>query len=354
MFPYERMLLSSITDSLALTDQEYRYLLTRCGPLSDSTKQSLEINEEDHGKAILVFTVVTVIFLPLSFVTSYLGMNTTDIRDMGSSSRLFWAIAVPLTAFTMGSVMYIGYNGDELRDAATGIYRQLTGKEDRRIGGARGISVAQRKQMRKSAATDSGSALDFGSLADEAEFANPRPEDHYRLGYHRAAAGYATQPARQLFGTRDPPALRWEPYASAAPVSALPQPGAGLRTQNLRRGDTTEDEWYLGGPVAAPPERYMAATQGYTSEADRMYGRAQTYTEPVDLEILPVPASFERRTSRRYDGMAYPSQRTARVPGQHDTVPSGYEWTKQGHRHHQSTRHRRRRSRVQDDGGYVK
>src|SRR5690242_16586760 len=101
MFPYERMLLSSITDSLALTDQEYRYLLTRCGPLSDSTKQSLEINEEDHGKAILVFTVVTVIFLPLSFVTSYLGMNTTDIRDMGSSSRLFWAIAVPLTALTM-------------------------------------------------------------------------------------------------------------------------------------------------------------------------------------------------------------------------------------------------------------
>ncbi|KAF2633060.1 hypothetical protein BU25DRAFT_323702, partial [Macroventuria anomochaeta] len=177
MFPYERMLLESCQDSLKMTDQEYRYLLARCGPLSDSTKQSLEINEEDHGKAILVFTVVTIIFLPLSFVTSFLGMNTTDIRDMGSSSTLFWAIAIPLTAVTMGSVLYIGYNGDDLRDTFGSLYRTMTGKQDRSIG-ARGISVAQRKLARTSA-TDSNSILDFSSLADEAEFANPRPDGYY-------------------------------------------------------------------------------------------------------------------------------------------------------------------------------
>ncbi|KAG9197511.1 hypothetical protein G6514_001505 [Epicoccum nigrum] len=148
MFPYERLLLQSCQDFLGMTAQEYRYLLARCGPLSDSTKQSLEITEEDHGKAIMVFTIVTVIFLPLSFVTSFLGMNTTDIRDMGSSSSLFWSIAIPLTAITMASVLYIGYNGDDLRDFFDMLYRTATGKQSRSAG-ARGISVAQRTLARK-------------------------------------------------------------------------------------------------------------------------------------------------------------------------------------------------------------
>lgn len=75
LFPYERVLLNSCLDNLALTREEYEDQIRRCGPLSNSTKQSAEITEEDHGKAILVFTIVTVIFLPLSFVTSFLGMN---------------------------------------------------------------------------------------------------------------------------------------------------------------------------------------------------------------------------------------------------------------------------------------
>ncbi|KAJ4372588.1 hypothetical protein N0V86_007950 [Didymella sp. IMI 355093] len=223
MYPYERMLLESCRDSLKMTDQEYRYLLARCGPLSDSTKQSLEINEEDHGKAIMVFTIVTVIFLPLSFVTSFLGMNTTDIRDMGSSSSLFWAIAIPLTAMTMGSVLYLGYNGDDLRDAFSSAYRTVTGRQDRNVS-ARGISVAQRKLARKSVA-GSNSTLDFSSLADEAEFANPRPEGHHsawRSGYHF--------PRQQH--TLEVPTMHWQPYANTAdPV--IPDPRTGLRPEPL-------------------------------------------------------------------------------------------------------------------------
>lgn len=74
MFSYEQILLQSCLDDLQLVSEDYADLIRRCGPLSNRTKQSLEINEEDHGKAIMVFTVVTVIFLPLSFATSYLGM----------------------------------------------------------------------------------------------------------------------------------------------------------------------------------------------------------------------------------------------------------------------------------------
>ncbi|KAI0424223.1 hypothetical protein F5Y09DRAFT_324992 [Xylaria sp. FL1042] len=42
------------------------------------------------NKAILLFTGITVVFLPLSFVTSYLGMNLSDIRETNINQVWFW------------------------------------------------------------------------------------------------------------------------------------------------------------------------------------------------------------------------------------------------------------------------
>lgn len=67
--------------------------------------------EEDRGKAIFVFTLVTVIFLPLSFVTSFMGMNTVDIRDMDNSQAVFWAIALPAICTVIGVVVLIAQKG---------------------------------------------------------------------------------------------------------------------------------------------------------------------------------------------------------------------------------------------------
>jgi Mg2+ and Co2+ transporter CorA len=61
--------------------------------LVNRTIQLVNIRLEDHGKAILVFTIVTIVFLPLSFVSSYLGMNTADIRNMDRSQGIFWIVA---------------------------------------------------------------------------------------------------------------------------------------------------------------------------------------------------------------------------------------------------------------------
>jgi hypothetical protein len=122
----------------------------------------------------MVFTIVTVIFLPLSFVTSYFGMNTADIRDMDSRQPLFWAVAIPLTVVTVGSCLLIGYNGDNLRDAVSSLFRSVTGKQDRGTS-ARGISFAQRKNVQKLQSISDTTS----SLADEAEFASPRPEYEY-------------------------------------------------------------------------------------------------------------------------------------------------------------------------------
>lgn len=343
MFPHERMLLESCQDSLKITDQEYRYLLARCGPLSDSTKQSLEINEEDHGKAIMVFTIVTVIFLPLSFVTSFLGMNTTDIRDMGSSSTLFWSIAIPLTTVTMGSVLYIGYNGDSLRDAVSSMYRKMTGKQDRNIG-ARGISVAQRRLTRKSA-TGSNSTLDFSSLADEAEFANPRPDNCYNTTWR----GGPHYPRRQM--TLEAPAMHWEPYTTAInPV--IPEPRIGLRTEPLKYNDyALEDErkeLRLDTARARHDRFDRLAPDTAVQERIRMDNpEVQRYNETFTLD--------ERRGQRRYSPSPTPPPappppirrsgwdkedeqpaygRPVEGIWAHNKVPpQTYEWTKKRHTH---------------------
>lgn len=299
MFPYERLLLESCREYLGMTAQEYRYLLARCGPLSDSTKQSLEITE-DHGKAIMVFTIVTVIFLPLSFVTSFLGMNTTDIRDMGSSSSLFWAIAVPLTAITMASVLYIGYNGDDLRDLFGMLYRIATGKQSRSAG-ARGISVAQRTLARKQT-NGTNISLDFSSIADEAEFADPRPE-----AYSRTARTEVPHYPRRKYALEAPTSLQWTPYRAAD----------SERTEE-------EEEWInISDPIyhAAPSRRKQEART----------------CESIALKGPPPPPPPTKRSAR--PAAVYTQHVRFSEDDEDLTGGPQYQWVKKGHRHHRSTRH---------------
>ncbi|KAF2271832.1 uncharacterized protein EI97DRAFT_244561 [Westerdykella ornata] len=160
-------LLTSCLEYLTDIHDDYGYLERRCGPLSEAIKQSAEINAEDHGKAILVFTLVTTIFLPLSFVSSYLGMNTSDIRDMEDKQTLYWQIAIPLTVFTIVVMLIIAYKGDYIRSQASSIYHGLNGKQDTSI---RGISVAQRKRATRDQ-MELTSTTGYTSLAGSSAFA---------------------------------------------------------------------------------------------------------------------------------------------------------------------------------------
>jgi len=71
-------------------------------------RSMIEVRKESNSKAITIFTIVTVIFQPLSFVTSYLGMNSVDIRDGTFKQSLFWIVALPSAAvliFTLWIVL---------------------------------------------------------------------------------------------------------------------------------------------------------------------------------------------------------------------------------------------------------
>ncbi|KAJ4854886.1 corA-like mg2+ transporter protein domain-containing protein [Trichoderma breve] len=98
--------------------QEVQNMKTRSKFLKEQVKQTIEIMEEDHGKAIRVFTIVTLFFLPLSFVSSFMGMNTADVRNMHYKQGLFWATGIPVTLFVLTLACIYGYKGDEIRDWA--------------------------------------------------------------------------------------------------------------------------------------------------------------------------------------------------------------------------------------------
>jgi Mg2+ and Co2+ transporter CorA len=95
--------------------KEMQDLHREADKLAESLRYNIAIEEEGNLKAILIFTLVAIVFLPLSFVLSVFGMNTVDVRDMGSTQTLFWAVALPVTATVGGMSLLTAYGGPVLQ-----------------------------------------------------------------------------------------------------------------------------------------------------------------------------------------------------------------------------------------------
>lgn len=120
---YRQMSFSHLSDPGAqLLENLQREYLDLCdlrdnsNALINRTIQLVNIRLEDHGKAILVFTIITIIFLPLSFISSFFGMNFVDIRDMERTQGLFWIIAGSLTVATVAFAIFLAFYGGDIID----------------------------------------------------------------------------------------------------------------------------------------------------------------------------------------------------------------------------------------------
>jgi hypothetical protein len=337
-FQLERVLLQSCAEQLASSLSEINDLIRRCGPLSDSTKQSLEINEEDHGKAIMVFTVVTIIFLPLSFVTSFFGMNTNDIRDMASGQSLFWAVAIPLTAVTMGAAMFISYNGDNLRDGVASIYHLATRKPDRSVP-AHGVGTAQWKRARP---VQGDNSIDSDiTPADDAEYGIPWVGDwlnrydvpsyrdgrriHYNVRANEARLRFERRTSR--FAEEDDFPIHRLPLSYQQPPPPPPLPQAqpyddvayiqGDR-ERFRPGQfaADDDEWYDSGRHRRPDPR-MHVVDPYSDrrhdENDASGVQAYTWYKRTRLQRVADRRAHGDGGGRRYEG--YGVERGGEVRG---------------------------------------
>ncbi|KAF2812365.1 uncharacterized protein BDZ99DRAFT_265363 [Mytilinidion resinicola] len=120
---YRQYSFSTLTDPISqLLENLQREYVDLCdlrensNALINRTIQLVNIRLEDHGKAILVFTIVTIIFLPLSFVSSFFGMNFSDIRNMDSTQGLFWITSGSLTVGTVGFAIFLAFYGGSLME----------------------------------------------------------------------------------------------------------------------------------------------------------------------------------------------------------------------------------------------
>ncbi|KAK7413672.1 hypothetical protein QQX98_007454 [Neonectria punicea] len=114
LFIIEERYIERLQQERRARDARLDILQERLSTLKNRVKQSIEILEEGHGKAIRVFTLVTLFFLPLSFLSSLFGMNTVDIRDMENGQTLYWSIALPVTFGILVLAFLYGYKWDSI------------------------------------------------------------------------------------------------------------------------------------------------------------------------------------------------------------------------------------------------
>ncbi|KAI1118051.1 hypothetical protein F5Y14DRAFT_400954 [Nemania sp. NC0429] len=76
---------------------EFTQFRRKAAALQQANIYKNETRKDYQEQALYAFTVVTVIFLPLSAISSIFGMNTSDVRELEQGQWLYWATAVPVT-----------------------------------------------------------------------------------------------------------------------------------------------------------------------------------------------------------------------------------------------------------------
>ena len=97
-FRYESREIDKILIRIREQLQAFEELRERAKQLALENVQLVDTSQEQNGKYLFVFTVVTVFFLPATFVAGFFGMNLQGINPSPWGVKHFWEIAVPLTA----------------------------------------------------------------------------------------------------------------------------------------------------------------------------------------------------------------------------------------------------------------
>ncbi|KAK7538589.1 uncharacterized protein J3D65DRAFT_622491 [Phyllosticta citribraziliensis] len=140
-YQLEREAIRMTIDKIERKESRFKKLAKDCDVSVSKARMGIEIRDEDHGKAIFVFTVVTTIFLPLSFITSYFGMNFADVRDTAWNQDMYWAIAGPTTLAVGATVLIISYSTDELKNLFKFLWSSRFWRLNERLGRKSGNTI---------------------------------------------------------------------------------------------------------------------------------------------------------------------------------------------------------------------
>ena len=94
---FRGLLLSECARFVEQREFDFRRYTEYAEDLSREVIFKMDWTKDRQENAIYAFTLVTIVFLPLSAVASIFGMNTIDVRGMPFGQWLYWAVAVPVT-----------------------------------------------------------------------------------------------------------------------------------------------------------------------------------------------------------------------------------------------------------------
>ena len=100
-------------------------LKQRAKALAIQNVQLIETQQDANSRAILIFTLITVLFVPLSFVAGFFGMNVAGINPTTSTTMHFWAVAFPLTGAIVLLSAFILLVGEDRWAAAMALPSRL-------------------------------------------------------------------------------------------------------------------------------------------------------------------------------------------------------------------------------------
>lgn len=176
-YQLERYMLEDTDEKIQEQSEIFQSNLEQGDRLLQMVNESTEITKDDHSRAIFVFTVVTVIFLPLSFVAAYLSMNGGPSEDSWRETQaLFWQIATPLAVGVGVFCLAVALQG----------YRQAVGKWIMRhvpLLALLGLGLGSRSRSRSSQAGSKRSDSVAGYSSDRSVSVSAR---HRSRGRDRA------------------------------------------------------------------------------------------------------------------------------------------------------------------------
>ncbi|EWC48152.1 hypothetical protein DRE_02256 [Drechslerella stenobrocha 248] len=137
------MLLETVETMKRSADNLSDYIFNTVGNLQNENMRQL--------------TIVTIFFLPLTFLTGYFGMNFDDFAGVRNSDAFFWYLAVPIGISTMLMLM-----GGPLIRLVTKLFRR------RQIRKVRAIRERQERRKRPQLELRAAKRLTFGRGGSEA------------------------------------------------------------------------------------------------------------------------------------------------------------------------------------------
>lgn len=94
---FRSLFLADCANLVEQREYEFRRDTEYAEDLEREITYKMEWTKDKQENAIYAFTLVTIVFLPLSAISSIFGMNTNDIRNMDFNQWLYWVVALPVT-----------------------------------------------------------------------------------------------------------------------------------------------------------------------------------------------------------------------------------------------------------------